>query len=84
MISMMRRRTGIGLDVSDKDPSFLFNKDTNEIIMVEDLENDGTRISLYRHDRVVYEDNRSDNETIHKFITVMDDLEDQGFDYIRQ
>ena len=52
--------------------------------MVEDLENDGTRISLYRHDRVVYEDNRSDNETIHKFITVMDDLEDQGFDYIRQ
>lgn len=66
----------------DSDPSFLFNKDTNEVIFVEDLEGGGVRISRYRHDRVIYEDREANTETVSRFVEIMDDLEDQGFRYV--
>ena len=47
--------------------------------MLEETETLGMRISRFRHDRVLYEDNRTTKETINKFLDIMYELEDQGF-----
>lgn len=63
-------------------PTFLFNKDTNVIVMLEETETGGIRISTHHHHRVIYEDREANSNTIHKFITIMEDLEDRGFEII--
>lgn len=60
----------------------MFNRDTNVIVMLEETELGGVRISTYQHSRVIYEDREANRDTIHKFMTVVQDLENQGFKII--
>ena len=65
-------------------PDFMFNKKTGEIVMLEDIPNDtGAKITLYRPVRVIYKDTEKDPVSVHNFVEFMEDLESQGFVYIK-
>ena len=50
--------------------------------MLEETETGGIRISTCHHHRVIYEDRETNSNTVHEFVTIMEDLEDRGFEII--
>ena len=62
----------------------MLNKYTNQLLYVQDLDGGGVRIVRYHYDRVIYEDGESNPETVNKFVEIMDELQEQGFEYVHE